>query len=119
MVAWILIAVVLFLIGATTVQLARTRRAAGQRGGVRDRGEILTVLTTDVTLLVLARALVDWNVVPWPLWLVGLALTAAAVLLGGMIWDRLPWIASARRPLRIASVTAQVAIAVAATAVLL
>lgn len=118
MVAWILIAVVLVLIGATTAQLARTHRST-KRAGVRDRGEVLTVLTTGVTLLVLARALVDWTVVPWPLWLVGLALTAGAVLLAGLAWDKLPWIHPIRRPLRIASVVLQVAVAAAATAVLL
>jgi hypothetical protein len=71
MIAWILIAVVLILIGASTVQLARTNR------------------------------------------------TATAVLLAGLAWSTLPWISGRRRSLRLASVTTQVAVAVALTAVLL
>jgi hypothetical protein len=120
MIAWILIAVVLILIGASTVQLARTNRTATRKGsGVRDRGEALTSITADIALLVVARAMVDWTDVPWFLWLVGLALTATAVLLAGLAWSRLPWISSGRRSLRLASATTQVAVAVALTAVLL
>ncbi|GAB2566989.1 hypothetical protein [Kribbella endophytica] len=58
---------------------------------LRDRADVLIVLVTGVLFLLIARATADWNSLPSWLWLVGLALMAAATALAGWTWSSLPW----------------------------
>jgi hypothetical protein len=58
---------------------------------LRDRADVVIVLVTGVLFLLVSRATADWNSLPPALWLVGLALMAAATALVGRSWSGLPW----------------------------
>lgn len=58
---------------------------------LRDRADVVIVLVTGVLFLLISRATADWNSLPPGLWLVGLALMAAATALTGRVWSDLPW----------------------------
>jgi hypothetical protein len=120
MIGWFLTAVVLGMTAAGLYPVARavrSRRTGGKPAGARDRGDVLVAVTSDVALLLLGRALIEWTPVQAMLWLVALALTAATLVLGGLVWDRLPWLGTARRRLRVVSVAFQLAIALAISAI--
>ena len=89
------------------------------RRKLRDRLDLVLVVAAGVIFLLFARATVDWQAVPPWVWLIGLALLAADVVLAGWAWPHVQW-TNARRPGRRAtSVTIQLAIATALIAVLL
>jgi hypothetical protein len=89
------------------------------RRKLRDRLDLVLVVAAGVLFLFFARATVDWQAVPPWLWLIGLALLAADVVLAGWAWPDLNW-TDARRPGRRAtSVTIQLAIAATLITVLL
>ena len=120
MIGWFLTAVVLGMTAAGLYPVARavwTRRAGGKPSGARDRGDVLVAVTSDLALLLLGRALIEWTPVQAMLWLLALVLTAATLVLGGLVWDRLPWLGTARRRVRLVSVLLQVAVALAISAI--
>jgi hypothetical protein len=120
MIGWFVIAVVLGMTVAGLYPVARalrSRRTEGKPAGARDRGDVLVAVTTDLALLLLSRAMVAWTPVLTALWLLALGLTAATLVLGGLVWGRLPWLGTAHRPVRLASVLLQVAAALAISAI--
>ena len=59
---------------------------AGAAGGSASRGVVLAV-----TILVVARLLINWVTVPTAIWLVGVASLAAAVFGAVLRWPALAW----------------------------
>jgi hypothetical protein len=85
---------------------------------LRDRLDLLIVLATGMLFLLLARTITNWQDLPPWLWLVGLALMAAATAYSGWAWPDLTWLRAARPRRRVASAGLQILIAAALLALL-
>ncbi|TWD81409.1 hypothetical protein FB561_2524 [Kribbella amoyensis] len=60
-------------------------------GKLRDRADLILVLSIGALFLLFARSTADWTSLPtWP-WLIGLALLVAATAWSGRIWPKLTW----------------------------
>ncbi|ADB29976.1 hypothetical protein Kfla_0871 [Kribbella flavida DSM 17836] len=88
-------------------------------GKLRDRAELLIMLSSGVLFLLFARATIDWNALPPRLWLIGLAVMVAATALAGRTWSKLTWVQGAHPARRTVSGVVQVGLAVVICAVLL
>ncbi|MDX6281828.1 MAG: hypothetical protein QOH03_2899 [Kribbellaceae bacterium] len=85
---------------------------------LRDRLDLLIVLAAGALFLLLARTITNWQDLPPWLWLVGLALMAAATAYAGWAWPDLTWLRAARPRRRAVSATLQLLIAAALLALL-
>jgi hypothetical protein len=85
---------------------------------LRDRLDLVIVLAAGLIFLLLARTITNWQALPPWLWLVGLALMAAATAYSGWAWPHLTWLKSERPMRRAASAGLQLVIAAALLALL-
>lgn len=85
---------------------------------LRDRLDLLIVLAAGILFLLLARTITNWQELPPWLWLIGLALMAAATAYSGWAWPDLPWLRAARPRRRAVSATLQLLVAAALLALL-
>jgi hypothetical protein len=85
---------------------------------LRDRLDLLIVLAAGLLFLLLARTLTNWQDLPPYLWLIGLALLAAAIAYSGWAWPDLPWLRPTRPSRRAFSATLQLLIAAVLVALL-
>jgi hypothetical protein len=85
---------------------------------LRDRLDLLIVLAAGILFLLLARTLTNWQDLPPYLWLVALALLAAATAYSGWAWPDLPWLRPTRPRRRATSAALQLLIAAVLVALL-
>ncbi|GAA0941943.1 hypothetical protein GCM10009554_33990 [Kribbella koreensis] len=85
---------------------------------LRDRLDLLIILVAGILFLLLSRTITNWQHVPSWLWLVGLALLAAATAYSGWAWPDLPWLRPARPRRRAISAATQLIIAATLVALL-
>ncbi|NEA35021.1 hypothetical protein [Streptomyces sp. SID13031] len=85
---------------------------------LRDRLDLLVVLAAGIIFLLLARTITDWQSLPPWLWLIALALMAAATAYSGWAWPQLTWLRSERPKRRATSAGIQLVIAAALLALL-
>jgi hypothetical protein len=85
---------------------------------LRDRLDLVIAIAAGILFLLLARTITNWQDLPPWLWLVALALMAAATAYSGWAWPDLPWLRPARPRRRAVSAFLQLLIAAALLALL-
>lgn len=118
MTATIVVAITVLYPAFALWQVARTASSRRGKKPLRDRLHLLLAIAVSVNLLLVSRAITDWERIPLVVWPAGLLLTAVAVAVAGRAWPGLRWLDSPRPRLRVVSVTTQLLVAGAVFAVL-